>query len=176
MLVARSSLFCLCLQGTWLCFVRGRSILDGAATILSVAVYWGVLGFLPCFDFFLAYDQVYSVAGPCSQGHGLWGLSALLGCHSTPLSVCLLHAPYPRTWQVESSIHQGDQAASAFFVIYIEPFLFCLQDFLHGLFVGGIIEASFGYMDDMTALNEDEEDIILVDGCAEPLRSSLGHP
>jgi hypothetical protein len=49
------------LRATQLCSVRGRSIFDGAAAILSAAEYLhrrGVPGFLLSLDFYHAYDRV----------------------------------------------------------------------------------------------------------------------
>jgi hypothetical protein len=57
----------------------------------------------------------------------------------------------------------GDPMASVFLVIYVESLLVRLNALLHGLFVGGIREASLGDMDEVSLFSEDKNDIILVD-------------
>jgi hypothetical protein len=53
--------------------------------------------------------------------------------------------------------------ASVILGIYVESFLVHLKALLHGLFVGGIIEASLSYKDEDSLFSKDEKDIILVD-------------
>ncbi len=50
-----------------------------------------------------------------------------------------------------------------FFAIYVEPFLVRLEALLCSIFVGRIMEASIGSMDDVNMLREDEKDIVVAD-------------
>jgi hypothetical protein len=58
---------------------------------------------------------------------------------------------------IEFSIWQGDLAASVFFIIYVEPFLVCLEALLRALFVVVIKEAFLGNMDDEYLLSQEEK-------------------
>jgi hypothetical protein len=85
----------------------------------------------------------------------------------------MLHTLSP-DMAVEFSIRQGDPAASVFFVIYIEPFLVRLEQLLRGLFMAGLREASFDYMDDVNMLGEDEEDIVIADAVCRAFEEASG--
>jgi hypothetical protein len=158
------------------------SIFDGAATVLLAAEYLhlcGVPGFLLSLDFFHVYDRVSVQWLDCvleAMDFGVVLRHWVATLHFQASASFMLHTLSP-DMAVEFSIHQDDPADSVFFVIYIEPFLVRLEVLLCGLFMCGIIEASFGYMDDVNVLGVDEEDIITVDGwmgCAGLLRSPPG--
>ena len=164
---------------TQLCSVRGRSIFDGAATILSAAEYLhrrGVPGFLLSLDFYHAYDRVSMqwldrVLEAMGFGAVLRGWVATL--HRQASACFMLHTLSPDL-PVEFSIRQGDPAASVFFVINIEPLLVRLEAVLRGLFVGGIKEASLGYMDDVNILGEEESDIVRADEVCRAFEAASG--
>jgi hypothetical protein len=110
------------LHATQLCSVRGRSIFDGAAAVLSAAEYLhrrGVPGFLLSLDFFHAYDRVSiqwldRVLEAMGFGAVLRHWVATL--HRRASACFMLHTLSP-DMAVEFSIRQGDPAASVFFVI-----------------------------------------------------------
>jgi hypothetical protein len=89
----------------------------------------------------------------------------LLDYHPPSPCHCLFCVPQPPARpDVEFSICQGDSAASVFFTINIEPFLVVLElQRLHGLFMGGLCEATISYIDDVNELGEQEKDILIVD-------------
>jgi hypothetical protein len=135
-----------------------------------------VPGFLLSLDFFHAYDRVSiqwldRVIEAMSFGVVLSHWVATL---QRQASACfMLHTLLP-DMAVEFSIRQGDPAGDVFFVIYIEPFLVRLEDLLRGLFMAGLREASFGYMDDVNMLGEDEEDIIIADWVCRAFEEASG--
>ncbi len=154
------------LKASQLCSVRGRSIFDGAAAILSVSEYLhrrNLPGFLLSLDFFHAFDRVSLQLLDRvleAMGFGLVLRQWVATLHRRATACFMLHSLSPDQ-EVEFSIRQGDPAASVFFTIYIEPFLACLERFLHGLFMGGLREATLSYMDDVNELGEDEQDILV---------------
>jgi hypothetical protein len=167
------------LHATQLCSVRGRSIFDGAAAVLSAAEYLhrrGVPGFLLSLDFFHAYNRVsiqWLDRVLEAMGFGVVLRRWVATLHRQASTCFLLHTLSP-DMAVEFSIRQGDPAASVFFVIYIEPFLVRLEELLRGLFMAGLREASFGYMDDVNVLGEDEEDIIIADRVCRAFEEASG--
>jgi hypothetical protein len=180
MLVARLlNVIPIVLRATQLCSVRGRSIFDGAAAVLSAAEYLhrrGVPGFLLSLDFFHAYDRVsiqWLDRVLEAMGFGAVLRQWVATLHRRASACFMLHTLSP-DMAVEFSIRQGDPAASVFFVIYIEPFLVRLEDLIRGLFMGGIREASFGYMDDVNVLSEDEEDIVIADSVCRAFKEASG--
>jgi hypothetical protein len=126
------------LQSTQLCSVRGRSIFDGPATVLSAAEY--LLrhkrpGYLHSLDFFHAYDRVSlpwvdSVLKAMGFGNTFRGWMATL--HRGASAAFLLQKISP-FMLIIFSIRQGDPLAALLFIIYIEPFLVRLMAELHGL-------------------------------------------
>jgi hypothetical protein len=156
------------LQSTQLCSVRGRSIFDGPATILSAAEYLHrhqKPGYLLSLDFFHAYDRVSlswvdKVMEAMGFGATFRGWVATL--HRDVSAAFLLHNISPFI-TILFSIRQGDPVATLLFIIYLEPFLVRLEASLHGLQVAHIREASFGYMDDVEILGSHLSDIKTVD-------------
>jgi hypothetical protein len=156
------------LQSTQLCSVRGRSIFDGPATILSAAEYLHrhqKPGYLLSLDFFHAYDRVSlswvdKVMEAMGFGATFRGWVATL--HRDVSAAFLLHNISPFI-TILFSIRQGDPVATLLFIIYLEPFLVRLEASLHGLQVAHIKEASFGYMDDVEILGSHLSDIKTVD-------------
>ncbi len=133
-------------------------------------------GFLLSLDFFHAYNRVSiqwldRVLEAMGFGAVLRHWVATL--HRRASACFMLHILSP-DMAVEFSIRQGDPAASVFFVIYIESFLVRLEDLIRGLFMGGIREASFGYMDDVNVLSEDEEDIVIADSVCRAFEEASG--
>jgi hypothetical protein len=156
------------LRSTQLCSVRGRSIFDGPASILSSAEYLHrhqMPGYLLSLDFFHAYDRVSlswvdKVMEAMGFGAIFRGWMATL--HRDVSAAFLLHNISPFI-AIIFSIRQGDPLAALLFVLYLEPFLVRLEANLRGLKVGHFREASFGYMDDVTVLGSHLSDITRVD-------------
>ena len=152
------------LRSTQLCSVRGRSIFDGPASILSSAEYLHrhqKPGYLMSLDFFHAYDRVSlswvdKVMEAMGFGTIFRGWVATL--HRDVSAAFLLHNISPFIL-ILFSIRQGDPLAALLFVIYLEPFLVRLEASLQGLQVAHFREASFGYMDDVTVLGSHLSDI-----------------
>jgi hypothetical protein len=167
------------LRATQLCSVRGRSIFDGAAAILSAAEYLhrrGVPGFLLSLDFYHAYDRVslpWLDRVLEAMGFGVVLRRWVATLHRRASACFMLHSLSPDL-PVEFFIRQGDPAASVFFTIYIEPLLVLLEARLRGLFMGILREASIGYMDDINELGEDENDIVLTDQICRAFEAASG--
>jgi hypothetical protein len=167
------------LKASQLCSVRGRSIFDGAAAILSVSEYLhrrNLPGFLLSLDFFHAFDRVslqWLDRVLEAMGFGLVLRQWVATLHRHATACFMLHSLSPDQ-EVEFSIRQGDPAASVFFTIYIEPFLACLERFLRGLFMGGLREATLSYMDDVNELGEDEQDILVTDELCRAFEAASG--
>ncbi len=167
------------LQATQLCSIRGRSIHDGPASILSAAEFLHrnqLPGFLMSLDFFHAYDRVSmdwvdSVLKAMGFGQVFRGWIATL--HREAAASFLLHEVSP-VLAILFSIRQGDPLAALLFVIYLEPFLVRLEDVLSGLRVANIKEASFGYMDAVQVLGDDLQDIIRVDLACRDFEAASG--
>jgi hypothetical protein len=135
-----------------------------------------VPGFILCLDFFHAYDRVsiqWLDRVLKAMGFRVVLRQWVATLHRQVPACFMLHTLSP-DMAVEFSIHQGDPAALVFFVIYIEPFLVRLEDCIRGLFMGVIREASFGYMDDVNVLGEDEEDIIIADEVCRAFEEASG--
>ncbi len=167
------------LKASQLCSVRGRSIFDGAAAILSVSEYLhrrNLPGFLLSLDFFHAFDRVslqWLDHVLEAMGFGLVLRQWVATLHLRATACFMLHSLSPDQ-EVEFSIRQGDPAASVFFTIYIEPFLACLERFLRGLFMGGLREATLSYMDDVNELCEEEQDILVTDELCRAFEAASG--
>ncbi len=167
------------LRATQLCSVQGRSIFSGAASILSAVEHLHrkkLPGFLLSLDFFHAYDRVSlewvdRVLEAMGFGHGFRGWVATL--HRGASASFLLHSISPAL-ALLFSIRQGDPLASLLFVISIEPFLVKLEASLHGLHVGGVREASLGYMDDVAVLGSSLEDICRTDEICRNFEAASG--
>ena len=167
------------LQATQLCSIRGRSIHDGPASILSAAEFLQrnqLPGFLMSLDFFHAYDRVSmdwvdSVLEAMGFGQVFRGWIATL--HREAAASFLLHEVSP-VLAILFSIRQGDPLAALLFVIYLEPFLVRLEAVLSGLRVANIREASFRYMDDVQVLGDDLQDIIRVDLACRDFEAASG--
>jgi hypothetical protein len=154
---------------TQLCSVKGRSIFDGAAAILSAAeALWRkrMPGFLVSLDFFHAYDRV-SMAWVDkvleAMGFGRILREWVATLHKDVMASFMLHSLSPEL-RILFSIRQGDPLAMILFVIYMEPFLAMLQRSLQGMHVGMVKEVSLGYVDDVSALGNKLEDLVLLDG------------
>ncbi len=174
------------LRSTQLCSVRGRSIFDGPASILSSAEYLHrhqKPGYL--LDFFHAYDGVSlpwvdKVMEAMGFGAIFRGWVATL--HRDVSAAFLLHIFSPFIL-ILFSIRQGDPLAALLYVIYLEPFLVRLKANLRGLQVVHFREASFGYMDDVTVLCSHLSDIsrfntitLAFEAAAEPSSTGTGRP
>ncbi len=167
------------LQATQLCSIRGLSIHDGQASILSAAQFLHrhqLPGYLMSLDFFHSYDRVSmdwvdSVLEAMGFGQVFRGWIASL--HREAAASFLLHEVSP-VLAILFSIRQGDPLAALLFVIYLEPFLVRLEAVLTGLWVANIREASFGYMDDVQVLGDDLQDIVQVDLACRDFEAASG--
>ena len=156
------------LRSTQLCSVKGRTIFDGAATIVSAAEFaWRKRrpGFLVSLDFFHAYDRVSLLW--VDRILAAMGFSPLLRgwvatLHREAAATFMLHTLSPEL-RLLFSIRQGDPLAMILFVIHVEPYLVRLERELVGMFVGQTRVASQGYVDDVSALGSDPRDIIVLD-------------
>ena len=167
------------LRSTQLCSVRGRSIFDGPASILSASEFLHRHkrpGYLLSLDFFHAYDRVSldwvdRVLEAMGFGAIFRGWVATL--HRGASAAFLLHGVSPFIL-ILFSIRQGDPLAALLFIIYIEPYLVRLEAALHGLQMANIREASFGYMDDVNILGSHISDILTVDSITLDFEAAAG--
>jgi len=167
------------LKATQLCSVEGRSIFDGAASILSTVEFLQRSkqpGFLVSLDFFHAYDRVSLVwvdrvleAMGFGQGLRRW----IKTLHKGALATFMLHN-LTRDLEILFSIRQGDPLAMILYIIQLEPLLHFLQKALRGLRVGTIREASLGYVDDVAALGDDVEDLPVLDLAVRDFEAASG--
>jgi len=156
------------LRSTQLCSVRGRTIFDGAANIISAAEHLrmkGGPGFLVSLDFFHAYDRVCLVwVDRILQAMGfsavVRGWVATL--HRGAAATFMLHGLSPSI-PLLFSIRQGDPLAMILFVIHLEPYLVRLERLLAGLHVGRVRLGAQGYVDDVSALGTDPRDLVVLD-------------
>ena len=156
------------LQTTQLCTVKGRSIFDGSAAVLSAAAFLEqhrLPGYLLSLDFYHAYDRVClkwvdMVMEAMGFGEVMRGWVAVL--HKGATASFLLQGLSAEI-QVLFSLRQGDPFAQLLFVIQEEPLLRCLEADLHGLRFGGLREATLAYIDDVAALGSKVEDLLVVD-------------
>jgi hypothetical protein len=151
-----------------LCSVQGRSIFECPATAVSAAAFLAGRnrpGFILSLDFFHAYDRVSmewvdQVLAAMGFGGGFRAWVAAL--HRDASASFLLHSvshPLPVTF----SVRQGDPLAALLFVLYIEPFLRSLERRLAGLYVAGVRDVDFGYMDDVQIISGDVADLLTAD-------------
>jgi len=167
------------LQATQLCSIRGRSIFDGAAAILSAIEYLKqrrLPGFLVSLDLFHAYDRVSlqwvdRVLEAMGFGRTVRRWVAIF--HQGAMAKFMLHSLTPDL-PISFSIRQGDPLAMVLFVIQIEPLLVVLQRRLTGLQIGNFREASFGYVDDVAVLSEDEADLPRLDSAVRDFELASG--
>ena len=167
------------LRSTQLCSVRGRSIFDGPASILSSAEYLHrhqKPGYLLSLDFFHAYDRVslpWLDKVMEAMGFGIIFRGWVATLHRDVSAAFLLHNISPFIL-ILFSIRQGDPLAALLFVIYLEPFLVRLEASLRGLQVAHFREASFGYMDDVTVLGSHLSDISKVNNITLAFEAAAG--
>ncbi len=167
------------LQTTQLCAVEGRSIFDGAASVLSAAAYLHqhqLPGFLVSLDFYHAYDRICLqwvdlVLEAMGFGETVRGWVAAL--HRDNTAAFMLHGLSPAI-PVTFSFRQGDPLAQILYIIQEEPLLIRLQNSLHGLRFGGIREASLGYVDDVAAISSREEDLLVLDSIVADYEAASG--
>ena len=167
------------LQATQLCSIRGRSIHDGPASILSAAEFLHrhqLPGYLLSLDFFHAYDRVsldWVDRVLEAMGFGLIFRGWIHTLHREASASFLLHNISP-VLAILFSLRQGDPLAALLFVIHLEPFLVRLEAALAGLRVANIKETSFGYMDDVQVLGDDLQDIVRVDLACRDFEAASG--
>ncbi len=167
------------LLSTQLCSVRGRSIFDGPASVLSAAEFLHrhkLPGYLLSLDFFHAYDRVslpWLDKVMEAMGFGLIFRGWIATLHREASASFLLHGISPAL-AILFSIRQGDPLAALLFILYIEPFLVRLEAALTGLRVANIREASFGYMDDVEVLGDKLSDIIIMDQVCRDFEAASG--
>jgi len=167
------------LQATQLCSVRGRSIFDGAAAVVSAATYLHHKkrpGYLISLDFFHAYDRVClswvdTVLAALGFGRTFRRWIAVL--HAGATATFMLHGLSPAL-AVLFSIRQGDPLAMLLFVIQLEPLLHYLQSHLVGLRMAGLREASLGYVDDVAILSDAEADFVTCDEAVSIFEAASG--
>jgi hypothetical protein len=151
-----------------LCSVPGRSIFDGCTAILSAVEACRRAhrpGYLLNLDFFHAYDRVcmaYVDKVLAAFGFGQIFREVVATLHRGATATFLLHQLSPEV-QVEFSIRQGDPLALLLFIIQQEPYLWRLEHQLPGLMVGDTEVKSAGYVDDVDALGDDDNDLPIID-------------
>ena len=167
------------LTATQLCSVKGRTIFDGAAAVLSAASFLHqhqLPGYLVSLDFFHAYDRV------CLQWVDLvleaMGFGAVLrrwvaALHRGATATFMLHSLSPEVAAI-FSLRQGDPFALILFIIQEEPFLCRLQSLLHGLRFAGLREASLGYVDDVSGLSSKLSDLLVMDQVVSDYEAASG--
>ena len=167
------------LASSQLCSVRGRSIFDGAAAILSTAEYLFQRqrpGFLVNLDLFHAYDRVdLSWVDRVLEAMGFGPLLRqwISVLHRGASACFMLHGLTPDL-QILFSLRQGDPLAMILFVIQIEPLLVALERLLAGVWVGAVREAALGYVDDVVVLGEEEGDLQILDVVVRDFESVSG--
>jgi exonuclease III len=151
-----------------LCSIKGRSIFDGAAAVLSAADYLaakGRPGFLVSLDLFHAYDRVslpWVDRVLEAMGFGPKLRRAIWTLHKGAMATFMLHGLSPDV-AILFSIRQGDPVAMILYVLQIEPLLFKLSRVLHGLRVGPVLETALGYVDDVATLGDKDQDLVVLD-------------
>ena len=167
------------LLSTQMCSVKGRSIFDGAAAVLSAADFLQQHqqpGFLLSLDFFHAYDRVcLAWVDRVLEAMGFGGVFRrwVLTLHKGASARFMLHSLSPEL-AVSFSIRQGAPESSPLYCIQLEPFLVALERHLRGLHMGGLREASLGYMDDVNLLGEDDNDLLLMDQVCRNFEAASG--
>ena len=167
------------LCATQLCSVRGRSIHDGPASVLSAAEYLqrrNLPGYLLSLDFFHAFDRVsmdWVDRVLEAMGFGLIFRGWIGTLHRGASASFLLQSLSPAL-AILFSIRQGDPLASLIFILYMEPFLVQLEASLRGLRMAGIREASFSYMDDVEVLGNEMRDILTTDSLCRNFEAASG--
>jgi hypothetical protein len=134
--------------------VKGRSIFDGADAILSCADLLrqrNLPGFLVSLDFFHGFDRVSLqwvdlVLEAMGFSHTLREWVRVL--HKGATATLMLHT-LTKDINIIFSFRQGDPLAMVLFTIQREPVLVLLEGCLRGLWVGGVREASLGYVDNV---------------------------
>ena len=167
------------LTATQLCSVQGRTIFDGAATVLSAATFLHqhqLPGYLVSLDFFHAYDRIClqwvdQVLKAMGFGPVLRRIVATL--HNGATASFMLHSLSPEV-AATFSLRQGDPFALILFIIQQEPFLHRLQLQLHGLRFAGLREASLGYVDDVAALSSKLSDLLILDKIVSDYEAASG--
>ncbi len=154
-----------------LCSVKGRSIFDGSAAVLSAAdnlAAMGRPGFLVSLDLFLAYNRV---SLPWvdrileAMGFGPKLRRVIWTLHKGAMATFMLHGLSPDV-AILFSIRQDNPVAMIWYVIQIEPLLFRLGrvlQVLHGLRVGPVLETALGYVDDVATLGDTDQDLVVFD-------------
>ncbi|MBM3938954.1 MAG: reverse transcriptase family protein, partial [Sphingomonadales bacterium] len=162
-----------------LCAVKGRSIFDGAAAVVSAASFLHqhqLPGYLVSLDFYHAYDRVCmewvdKVLAAMGFGETLRSWVATL--HRGASAVFMLNG-LSREIEVLFSLRQGDPLAQILYVIQEEPFLIMLEAKLHGLRFAGLREASLAYVDDVSALSSKIEDLLILDEIVSDYEAASG--
>jgi hypothetical protein len=159
--------------------MKGRSIFDGAAAILSAVEYLHhrqAPGYIVSLDFFHAYDcvdlkWVDKVMAACGFGRTWRRWVRLL--HRSTSAAFMLHSLSPALL-ITFSICQGYPLAMLLFVIHIQPLLMRFQRVMAGLSIGVIRETALGYVDDVAALSSTLDDLTVIDAAVADFEAVSG--
>jgi Reverse transcriptase (RNA-dependent DNA polymerase) len=156
------------LQAGQLCSVRGRSIFDGAFSLLSAVEYLHqkqIPGYVISLDFFHAYDRVdlaWVDRVLAAYGFGRMWRRWIRLLHADASDRFMLHT-LSQPLAITFSLRQGDPLAMLLYIIQLHPLIVQLRRILAGLSVGNIRESALGYVDDVHALSSSLEDLPKID-------------
>ena len=152
-----------------LCMKESENILFGVTDLISSISYSNlnnINSFLVSYDIFKAFDKtnvpfVLKVMEKMKFGPNfLFWIKSLYSNISTSF---ILPNSISEFIDILFSVRQGEGLAMPIFLINIEPLLLKLHSVLKGLKIGVVDQKEEGYVDDVSALSTDPNDLILID-------------
>ena len=157
-----------CLKSRQLACNSNEIILNGVTDLLSSIEYCKVKkinAYLVSYDIFKAFDKtnisfVLKVMEKMNFKHNFRSWIKLF---HTDISTSFILNGITKIIDLVNNVRQGDPLAMPLFLINVEPLLLTLNSVIEGLKVGVVNQKEEGYVDDITAVSTDPEDLLRID-------------
>ena len=156
------------LQSNQLCTNAPKNILFGGLELLSAIEYLNIKnlsGFLVSFDIFKAYDKT-TIQFIChvmkAMGFGETFISWMKMLHNN-ITTRFILGDLSEPINILISLRQGDPLAMPLFLINMEPLLRYINKNIKGLQLGGIMSKDQDYVDDISAISTEIQDLFILD-------------
>lgn len=143
-------------------------ILNGVTDILSSIEYCKVKdinAFLVSYDIFKAFDKtnISFVIKVMQKMNFKENFLSWIQLFHTDITTNFMINGVSKLIDLINNVRQGDPLAMPLFLINIEPLLLKLNSVIKGLKVGVVDQKEEGYVDDITAVSTDPEDLLKID-------------
>ena len=156
------------LSSNQLCTNKPKNILFGGFELLSAIDYINMKelsGYIVSFDIFKAYDK--STIGFICQvmramGFGETFISWMETLHKD-ITTCFILGNLSEAISLLISLRQGDPLAMPLFLLNMEPLLVYINKKIKGLQMAGMAQKDSDYVDDISAVSTDPNDLVILD-------------